>query len=75
MCQMKAKTTVGNLTVQDMWQLREHRTRCAASVASTTDASGAPEKPPVKGLMAIFISGAINRSGGRPWLVLGTLGT
>jgi hypothetical protein len=41
-CLMVSKTTVGNLTAQDMWQLREHRTRCAAFVASVIDMSGDP---------------------------------
>jgi hypothetical protein len=43
------------------------RRYCVASVA--------PEKCPVRGLTAIFGCGTINRSGGRPWLWLGTLGT
>jgi hypothetical protein len=38
--QMKVKTTIENLITQDTWQLREHRTRCVASVVSATDASG-----------------------------------
>jgi hypothetical protein len=39
---MKTKMTVGNLTAQDTWQLREHRTWCAASVASAIEASDDP---------------------------------
>jgi hypothetical protein len=30
---------------------------------------------PSGGIMAIFVCGLINRSGGRPWQVLSTLGT
>jgi hypothetical protein len=47
----------------------------AAFGDQATDTSSAPKKRPVKGLTAIFVCGAINRSGGLPWLVLGTLGT
>jgi hypothetical protein len=32
--------TVGTLKMQDTWRSSERRTRCAASVASVTDASG-----------------------------------
>jgi hypothetical protein len=38
-----------------------------ASVGGATDLSVASEICPVRGLTAIFICGAINRSGGRPW--------
>jgi hypothetical protein len=34
-----------------------------------------PRKTPSEGATTIFVCGAINRSGGQPWLVLGTLGT
>jgi hypothetical protein len=47
----------------------------AASGDQATYVSGALKKRPVKGLTAIFVCGVINRSGGRPWLVLGTLRT
>jgi hypothetical protein len=40
-----------------------------------TDASVAPKIRPVRFPTALFGCGAINRSGGQPWLVLGTLGT
>jgi hypothetical protein len=38
------KSTVGNLTQQDTWRSSERQTRCAASVASATDASGDPDQ-------------------------------
>jgi hypothetical protein len=38
-------------------------------------ASVARDFQPSDGITAIFICGAINRSGGRPWQELSTLGT
>jgi hypothetical protein len=65
-----AKTTVGNLTAQDTWCASELQTLDAASVASTTDASGDP---------AFWNNGSIRRGTsiyicvGRLWaLPLGT---
>jgi hypothetical protein len=49
--------------------------RGAVRPVSSTGASGRYEKTPSEGATAIFICGVINRSGGRPWLVLDTLGT
>jgi hypothetical protein len=67
---MKAKTTVGNLTAQDTWQLSEHRTRCAASVASATDASG----DSCFGITSLFEGVRLYICVGRLWaLSLGTL--
>jgi hypothetical protein len=50
-------------------ELTEERQTLAASDDQALDASGAPKKCPVKGLITIFICGAINTCGGRPWLV------
>jgi hypothetical protein len=43
------ESIVGNLTTRDMWHASERWTLDAMSVAVATDASGAPEKRPVKG--------------------------
>jgi hypothetical protein len=62
------ESTVGVRTASDTWRHPEHRTLVTASVAKATNASVAPEKRLVKGQMAIFVCGAINRSGDWPWL-------
>jgi hypothetical protein len=64
--------TVRNSKMLDTWLHPMHRTRGAASVALAT-ARLVPS--PSEGATIIFVCGAINRSGGQTWLVLGTLGT
>jgi hypothetical protein len=49
--------------------------RGVACPISLTGVSSRPSKTPSKEIMAIFVHGAINRSGGQLWLWLGTLGT
>jgi hypothetical protein len=63
------------LKLRDTWQDHVRRTRAAASVEYATDTSVGPEIRPMRFPMALFGCGAINRSGGQPWLVLSTLGT
>jgi hypothetical protein len=49
---------------EDLSRAAEERQTLAASVDCATDASGAPEKHPVKGLTTILVSRIINRSSG-----------
>jgi hypothetical protein len=56
------ESTVGNLTVRNMWHASERRTLDADRRVYC------PRKTSSEGATAIFVCGAINRRCGRPWL-------
>ena len=61
-------------TASDMWLFLEHRTHCS-SVQWLPVSVWCPRVLPNEVATTSLALGAINRSGGRPWLVLSTLGT
>jgi hypothetical protein len=72
---VKGEFDCWRLNLRDTWRDHVRHTRAVVSVEYATDTSANPEIHRVRFPTALFGCGAINRSGGWPWLVLSTLGT